>query len=343
MPSNRLPTYDAIIVGGGPAGLSAASALGRVRRTTLLIDSGVYRNAQTQQMHDVIGNDGTVPSVFRALARSQISTYTSVFMINGTVASITPSETSSNNSYFATTDTNGRQYLSRKIILATGMRDLLPNTPGLARGFGRGIYWCPWCDGWEHRDKPFANLGRFTPSLIQSTISITALNAQPLMLTNTTFTAEAAKEVTAQMPYWEQRLAVHGIDIENREIVSFERVSGNESDFESDFLVSGLAEELGLVLTAKEAGGDLHVAVDGIMESSLPGVYVVGDANSDASENVPHAMWSAKRAAVNLHESFQHTKRDTGIQEEVEAMEKSLEQPLPESSSAHEWLEYLKQ
>lgn len=94
-------------------------------------------NAPTQEVHDVITRDGTVPSEFRALAREQISVYTSVSMMNGTVTSIVPEN---NNTYFTTTDSNGKQYLSKKIILATGMKDLLPTTPGLAAGWGKGIY-----------------------------------------------------------------------------------------------------------------------------------------------------------------------------------------------------------
>ena len=88
-------------------------------------------------MHDVLGNDGTVPSAFRALAREQIADYTSVSMKNGTVTSITSEE---NGTYFTTTDEMGEQYLSKQIVLATGMRDLLPDTPGLATGWGKGIY-----------------------------------------------------------------------------------------------------------------------------------------------------------------------------------------------------------
>lgn len=88
-------------------------------------------------MHDVIGNDGTVPSTFRALARLQISAYPSVTMQNGTVTAIAPQQ---NNTYFTTADSSGQKYLSKKVILATGMKDLLPNTPGLAAGWGKGIY-----------------------------------------------------------------------------------------------------------------------------------------------------------------------------------------------------------
>ena len=155
-PQQDTPCYDVVIVGGGPAGLSAASALGRVRDTALLIDSGVYRkshllinhmhslkrltgNGPTQEMHDVIGNDGTIPAAFRALARQQIKVYSTVKMMNGTVASITQ-ENNGTSSSFRTTTADGKEYMSKKVILATGMKDMLPSTPGLSTGWGKGIY-----------------------------------------------------------------------------------------------------------------------------------------------------------------------------------------------------------
>ncbi|KAM0796821.1 hypothetical protein BDR22DRAFT_975898 [Usnea florida] len=119
IPESPLAAYDVVVGGGGSTGLTAASTLGCVRRSALLVDSGVYRNASTQEVHDVITRDGTILSEFRALAREQISVYTSVSMMNGTVSSIVCER---DNSYFTMTDTEGRQYLSKKVILATGIK-----------------------------------------------------------------------------------------------------------------------------------------------------------------------------------------------------------------------------
>lgn len=137
LPGDSSPHYDCIVVGGGPAGLTAASALGRVRRSALLIDSSDYRNGPTQEIHDVITRDGTPPALFRYLAREQISVYESVSMMNGTVETIVPEQ---NNTYFTVKLSGGKQYESKKVILATGLKDDLPNTPGLAEGWGKGIY-----------------------------------------------------------------------------------------------------------------------------------------------------------------------------------------------------------
>ncbi|CAM1508615.1 Fc.00g054630.m01.CDS01 [Cosmosporella sp. VM-42] len=140
--------YDAIIIGGGPAGLAALSGLARVRRNALLIDSGVYRNALTRHMHDVLGFDGVTPAYYRFGARTQLSHYDTVTMTNGTVTKIEPLQ--NNTKFSVSADYPGNQkktFTARKVVLATGLRDLLPNTPGIKENWGHGIYWCPWCDG----------------------------------------------------------------------------------------------------------------------------------------------------------------------------------------------------
>ncbi|KAL9064042.1 MAG: hypothetical protein Q9161_009125 [Pseudevernia consocians] len=368
IPESPLQAYDVIIVGGGPAGLSAASALGRVRRSALLIDSGVYRNAPTQEVHDVLTRDGTVPAEFRALARDQISVYPSVSMMNGTVSSIVPKN---NNTYFTTTDVEGKQYLSKKVILATGMKDLLPSTPGLAAGWGSG---CPWCDGWEHRDKPFANLGPFSAAFVQNSITQTTLNPDILMLTNGTYNDTTKAQASKDLPDWTDRLALYNISVEDRIIASFSRVNKNDSDYNDDFritftdgesivrnaikgnfpaeLASDIPTELGLKLSNES---DATVQVDHNMESSMPGVFMIGDANSDMSHSVPHAMWSGKRAVVYMHGNLAkdyanarveaqsiHTKRFLDdAQKPFEVMKKHLAKPKAELNSAQELLEYM--
>ncbi|KAJ8122095.1 hypothetical protein O1611_g9931 [Lasiodiplodia mahajangana] len=140
--------YDAVIVGGGPAGLSALSGLARVRRNVLLIDSGVYRNDPTRHMHDVIGNDGLAPAFFRWKARNQLAYYESASMINGTVTKIdvAGNDTTANAPFTvqATFPTGQKGTVGAKgVILATGLSDIIPNTPGVLQNWGKGIFWCP--------------------------------------------------------------------------------------------------------------------------------------------------------------------------------------------------------
>ncbi|PYI32892.1 FAD/NAD(P)-binding domain-containing protein, partial [Aspergillus indologenus CBS 114.80] len=140
--------YEVIVIGGGPSGLSALSSLSRVRRRTILFDSGEYRNAPTREMHDVIGNDGTPPAEFRGLAREQIRKYDTATIVDTTITTVTPaSDPATNTSYFRAQDVDGRAYTARKVVLGTGLIDVLPSVPGLEEAWGQGAYWCPWCDG----------------------------------------------------------------------------------------------------------------------------------------------------------------------------------------------------
>ncbi|KAL2845972.1 hypothetical protein BJX68DRAFT_277187 [Aspergillus pseudodeflectus] len=322
--------FDVIVVGGGPAGLSALSGLSRVRRTAALFDSHQYRNDPTREMHDVIGNDGTPPALFRAAARSQISNYSTATFIDNAIASITPLEiTDSANNYttlFRATDSTGTAYTARKVILATGLIDVLPSTPGLVEGFGKGIFWCPWCDGYEHRDQPFGILGSLD-HIVSSLLEVATLNTDIIAFVNGTYTDETVGVLETQYPDWRAQIAAYNVRIENRTIASFTRLQDggevqNEAHdqqldiFRVDFTEgepvirnafltnfgtaqrSSLPYDLDLVMTDD---GKIDTSSYSGMRTSLAGVFAIGDCNSDGSTNVPHAMFSGKRAAVFGH------------------------------------------
>ena len=133
--------YDAIIVGGGPAGLAALSGLARVRRNVLMIDSGEYRNDPTRHAHDIVGYDGVTPAWLRFAARKQISDYGTVALANGTVTAVQPQN--NNTSFKVLAEYPGDKsvaFTTRKVVLATGMRDILPSTTGIKENWGKGTY-----------------------------------------------------------------------------------------------------------------------------------------------------------------------------------------------------------
>ncbi|KAI9797781.1 MAG: hypothetical protein M1833_005283 [Piccolia ochrophora] len=314
--------YDVLVIGGGPAGLQALSSLGRVRRNALLLDSGDYRNAPTRRAHDVLGFDGTPPAAFRALARQQISKYPTVTMYNATIKTI---ENLNNGKEFVATDSTGKTYSARKVVLGTGMRDLLPSTPGIAKAWGKGIYWCPWCDGYEHRDQPLGVLGGFVPGVVSKGLTMQTLNKDIILFVNGTFTSDNIAKVAAKNPNWEQELKDYNVIIDDRPLASITRL-GSSNDVDPDgsnalhdeFLVTftdGATIRRSAFVTSfpEEQRSDLgkslgveifenQLVVDSKdMETKIKGIYAVGDANSDGSSNVPHAMWSAKRAVVGIH------------------------------------------
>ena len=142
--------FDCAIIGGGPAGLNAALVLGRARRNTILFDNDNPRNAVTQESHGFITRDGVKPKEFREIARKEIGKYPSVTHAKKEVASIIKN----NNQLFEMVTSDKELYQSKSIIIATGLKDVLPNIENISDYYGKSLFNCPYCDGWELRDKP---------------------------------------------------------------------------------------------------------------------------------------------------------------------------------------------
>jgi thioredoxin reductase len=137
--------YDALVIGGGPAGLQAALTLGRMHRPTLLLDSGTYRNGPVDAMHNVLTNDGRHPADFRAVVRSELATYDDVAVRDAAAASVERLDDGT----FSTMLEDGSVVVSRTLVLATGLRDVMPDIPGFVEQWGRSVHMCPFCDGHE--------------------------------------------------------------------------------------------------------------------------------------------------------------------------------------------------
>ncbi|ROV98354.1 hypothetical protein VMCG_07179 [Cytospora schulzeri] len=322
-------SYDAIVIGGGPSGLSALSGLARVRRNVLLIDSGEYRNNATRHMHDVIGMDGVTPAYYRWLARKLLADYDTVTMTNGTVTKIEAQD--SNNTSFTVQATlpSGEKTLSaRKIVLATGLKDDIPDTPGLQENWGKGIYWCPWCDGHEHE---FQSLGLLASldDVAELVREVSTLNFDVVAFVNGTDTPEARSATDESFPGWEDYLELAEVTVYNQTISSITRLrDGSDPDadpslpsvaeydlFRVDlddgtsvrraaFFVSFPDEQrssVGADLGVTLYGGRLFADQSKGFLTNVPGVYAVGDANSNNITNVPSAIFTGKRAAVYLH------------------------------------------
>jgi len=146
-------TYDVVIIGGGPAGLSAALLLGRGRRSVVVLDTGEGRNAPSDASHSFFTRDGTAPAELRRIGQEQLRPYETVSVRPERAVAV-----SGEVGQFRVTLDKGACLESRTMILATGVRDILPNIPGMDRYWGKGIFQCPFCDGWEHRDQPMALL-----------------------------------------------------------------------------------------------------------------------------------------------------------------------------------------
>lgn len=140
--------FDVIIVGGSFAGLSAAMALGRAIRKVLIIDAGKPCNAQTPHSHNFLTQDGKTPAEISALAKDQVLAYPTVSLEADLV-----NEISGENNNFTVLTERGNRYFARKILLATGVKDIMPSIPGFAECWGISVIHCPYCHGYEYRNQ----------------------------------------------------------------------------------------------------------------------------------------------------------------------------------------------
>jgi thioredoxin reductase len=147
--------YDVIIVGAGPAGLSAALMLGRCRRRVLVCDSGRPRNAASHALHGYLTRDGLAPREFLAIARRELAKYDTVELRDVEVL-----DAECIDGRFRVTIGSGGEARARKLLLATGVVDNLPPIDGFRELYGQSVFHCPYCDGWEVRDQPIAIYGR---------------------------------------------------------------------------------------------------------------------------------------------------------------------------------------
>lgn len=154
--------FDAVVIGGGPAGLQAALTLGRMRRRTLLLDSGEYRNAPAEHMHNFVTHEGTPPAEFRAAARAELAAYDTVTVREAAASAVVRD---GDGFRIELGDELGDDagaatpVAARAVVLATGMRDTLPAIPGLEPLFGTVAAVCPYCHGHELSGKHVAVLG----------------------------------------------------------------------------------------------------------------------------------------------------------------------------------------
>ena len=145
--------FDVAIVGGGPAGLSAALVLGRTCRRVVLVDEGKPRNSVSHAMHGFLSRDGMPPDEFLAVSRQQLAPYDTVRLLEGRIEDARRIERG-----FELATSRGERLRARKLIVATGLVDQLPDVPGLRALYGERVFSCPFCDGWERRNEPLAVL-----------------------------------------------------------------------------------------------------------------------------------------------------------------------------------------
>ena len=300
MPGASEPAqYDCIIVGGGPAGLSAALMLGRCRRRVLVCDGGEPRNARSHALHGYLTRDGTPPGEFLDLARAQLGRYETVELRVQVIADAAPIAAG-----FELTADDGERLRTRKLLLATGVKDELPAVDGLEPLYGTSVHHCPYCDAWEWRDQPLAVYGRGD-----------AASGLALALTfwtpDVVLCSDGPSELGAA--HLEQ-LAAAGVELRETPV---RRLEGRNGLLERVVFADGqalprralffaggqhqrsrLAERLGCRFTSKGT-----VDTGSYEATNVPGLYVAGDASKEA-QFVVVAAAEGTEAGMAIHKSL---------------------------------------
>jgi thioredoxin reductase len=291
---------DVAIIGGGPAGLSAALMLGRSCRQVIVIDHGQYRNYAARQLHGYAGHDGVSPELLRNRCREELLQY-DVQIINNEVIQVTARTKEQQRFQVALAD--GRKIRARKLIFATGMTDQLPNISGLRECYGLTVHHCPYCDGWEHRGKKMILLGS-SSSALETALLLQCWSQSVAVCTD-------GQELRSS-----DRAKLHkrDIDVRQEKVSSLRHVQGLLKEIVFDqgpplpaealFFSSGQAQRSSLPESLgchKDESG--QYACQGSQKTTIQGVYIVGDAAEDLQFAILAAAEGVK-AAVSIHQEL---------------------------------------
>lgn len=287
---------DVVIIGGGPAGLSAGLILGRARKKTLIIDEGRPRNAVTREAHAFLTRDGISPHEFRNIAKEQLHTYPSVSHLEDTVEFIEGED-----GQFLLETASGLKIAARKLLFAIGMKDRDLGIRGLAEVYGKSAFVCPYCDGWELRDQQLvvinkgAALMHFAPLLSGWTKQIVVCTNGPDELSE----AEREELRSHHIPVF--HTPIHSIQ-SNQGMVNYVKLEdGTEIPCTGIFFRSELVlgSELPVALGCRISDTGI-IEVDESGKTSVPGVYAAGDATTHLHQSIVAAASGAVSAgAIN--------------------------------------------
>ena len=290
-------TYDCIVVGAGPAGLSGALMLGRCRRSVLVYDAGEPRNARSAGLHGYLTRDGTEPDEFLRLARQELEHYPTVEFHRGEIV-----EARRTSGGFSVVSAGGLRLTARKLLLATGVVDEIPEIEGLHELYGKSVHHCPYCDAWEWRDQPLVVYGRAEPGMALA-LALTVWSDDVVLCTDgpSGLSEEEAQQLDeAGVEVREDRV----VRLEGRDRL-LERVVFAEGDplpRRALFFSSGqhqrsqLAAKLGADFNAKGT-----VDTGSCEVTNVPGLYVAGDASKEAQfVIVAAAEGTAAGMAINM-------------------------------------------
>lgn len=298
--------YDVIIIGAGPAGLSAALLLGRCCRRVLVCDAGTPRNGRSHALHGYLSRDGIPPLELRAKGREELACY------GVEMREVRAEDACRDGGGFAVRFGDGREERCRKLLLATGVSDHVPRTDGFDACYGRSVFHCPYCDGWEVRNRRLALYARGRSGV---GMAVALRDWSPHVMLFTDGPGRLTREERA-------RLARHDVGLRQEPLVRLEHEDGqvraavfglgDPEPCDAVFFKTGQspqsdsARRLGCHFTEKGA-----VKTGRLEETVVPGLYVAGDASRDVQLAIIAAAEGVK-AGFAINSAFQRERFERG-------------------------------
>ncbi|WP_213815507.1 NAD(P)/FAD-dependent oxidoreductase [Glaciihabitans sp. dw_435] len=299
MPQGAETSYDVVIVGGGAAGLSAAVALGRSRRSVVVIDAGEPRNAPAAGVHNLLTRDGMSPLELTRVGREEARSYGAVVRERTTAIGARRDDAG-----FVVDLADGSRVRGKRMLVTTGLIDALPEVPGLAERWGRDVIHCPYCHGWEVRDEAIGILGT-GPAAMHQTLMFRQLSQDVTLFVH-----------TAQPPDAEQaeQLAARGIRVVTGEVAS---VSVANDELDGVVMADGSRHPLRALVVAPSfrARGEILVQLglevtetpmgtvvesDAMGQTAVPGVWAAGNV-TDLSAQVVSSAAAGLAAGASIN------------------------------------------
>lgn len=290
--------YDCAVIGGGPAGLTASLMIGRGRKEVILFDDNKPRNAVTQESHNFITRDGIKPAEFREAAHKDLKKYPTISIQKDRVSNIQ----SSSSSFHIQTEAGG-DYEAKKVILATGMKDILPQIEGIHDVYGSSIFPCTFCDGWELKDIPLVFIAE-GEHIFQEVKMISNWNNDIVVCTNgkDNLTTDE-KDILAQKQIEVIEMEISQLQKKDGKLKAIQFKNGRELHREAGFVSYKLrqavpfAERLGLEMN------DMGIKTDPYGRTNIKGIYACGD-NAASSFQLIIAASEGSKTAIGVISDF---------------------------------------
>ena len=307
--------YDVVVIGGGAAGLSAALVLARARRTVAVVDAGAPRNAPAAHMHGFLSRDGLPPQDLLAVGRDEMTSHGGT-LIDGSVAAAAPCADSG----FEVRLDNGSVLTARRLLVATGLHDVLPDIPGVGERWGRDLLHCPYCHGYEVRDQPLGVLGGTTEA-VQHAQLVRQWSSDVVIFPHTDTLTPQQREQLAAREIRVVEGTVQRLLVEDDQLTGVEREHGRVVRRTAVFVRPRFVPSTALLVSLGcDLDDDGWVRTDAVGRTTVPGVSVAGNVANPRAQVIT-AAGEGSSAAIALNADL--------VDDDVHTALTSKESPCP--------------